>query len=92
MTNKRFSDPWENMTINTRRRVSFQTVYDFFWIMDINMSCGFLVKLDRKHASKIIKPKLKGVSIRLAINNNEETELCFTLVDSKTRDIFLFAM
>jgi len=80
-------NPWENMVSGTRRRVEYDTIYDYFWIYDFEGRYGFFLKLDI-HERITTDIMLRGIDIKIEKTQDNCTEFYLALEENEDWEIF----
>ncbi|MDY0264239.1 MAG: PD-(D/E)XK motif protein [Sulfurospirillum cavolei] len=82
--------PWDEMPLNSQRRVSGTDIHGLFWLKDINSRCGFYVNLTciNHHVNKDIINNLKGISITRRCTNEQSELILFLEHPDEYLDVF----
>lgn len=85
---KSAENPWLSMSAGTKRRVNFDTKYDYFWYVNYSNKYGFYLNLEIDTTNLDIDIKLKGIDIIFRNPQHRKTELFFTLDSNEDWEIF----
>lgn len=87
MTEKLFN-PWQNMQLNSVRRVDSEITHNLFWMIDQNGDYCFYLKTTEEFKSTEIDIKLRGISL-IKRNHQNNGELFLILNRQSDWELFL---
>lgn len=83
------TNPWENMSSNSQRRVDKNLNYDFFWIRDMEGRYGFCIESKDILKDSESNINLKGITLKKVGEQDNRSRLYMILNDNKDYEIFL---
>lgn len=83
------TNPWENISFGSQRRIETESSFDYFWIADASGNYGFFVQTGKElpHTDGLLR--LKGINIISRNSSTGKGELILILNSNSEWELFL---